>query len=373
MLLNAANVVTAAERCKAIDEKTGRIPINFLLSRSTDLDEHVKDQLQQLAVTSPSISIFPDPSRPSLSRQHNHDAVMTDVPQPTQQQQRQQQTDVSMRSGEDDEDEDDDDDGDDDDGDHDHDNVSQPSRRFHTSYHHHHQYPYHQAETHPSFDRHHLSHPDHQRTTSSLALEHLGTEAEEEALKDIDRETNRPDRGGLMRRTQKRNQTLTRKAIRKHTGTKKLNISTHKGSAMDSSSTRNTTVSSGVQSSVASSASQHSNTPRRRWKEWEDQLLMQVVAEHGPTRWNNLARHFPGRNGRQVRLRWMNHLQPSLDKRPWRPEEDAVLLEAHKALGNKWALISMRLGGRTDNSVKNRYKSIARRAAREAKAARKQE
>lgn len=94
---------------------------------------------------------------------------------------------------------------------------------------------------------------------------------------------------------------------------------------------------------------------------------MRVVEQHGPTRWNNLARHFPGRNGRQVRLRWMNHLQPCLEKRPWRAEEDAVLMEAHKQLGNKWAMISMRLCGRTDNSVKNRYKSIVRRAAREAK------
>lgn len=92
---------------------------------------------------------------------------------------------------------------------------------------------------------------------------------------------------------------------------------------------------------------------------------MQVVAEQGPSRWNSIASHFPGRNGRQVRLRWMNHLQPSLDKRPWREEEDVILLEAHAELGNKWALIAMRLKGRTDNSVKNRYKSIVRRAARD--------
>lgn len=207
---------------------------------------------------------------------------------------------------------------------------------------------------------------------SHHALPHHDNEDEEEALKDIDRETSRLDRS-TIRRNQKRNQTLTRKAIRKHTGGKKVSAK-EKTSNMDTSSTRNTLVGSDcMRSSVASSASQQSNTPRRRWKEWEDELLIRVVAQQGPTRWNNLAKHFPGRNGRQVRLRWMNHLQPSLDKRPWRPEEDAVLLEAHRDLGNKWALISMRLGGRTDNSVKNRYKSIVRRNAREAKQARKQE
>lgn len=118
-------------------------------------------------------------------------------------------------------------------------------------------------------------------------------------------------------------------------------------------------------SSAASSGKLVSpNAPRRRWKPWEDQLLNRLVKEQGAQKWNTIAEGFPGRNGRQVRLRWMNHLQPSLDKRPWRPDEDEILLAAHEELGNKWALIAMRLHGRTDNSVKNRYKSIARRAAR---------
>lgn len=105
--------------------------------------------------------------------------------------------------------------------------------------------------------------------------------------------------------------------------------------------------------------------PRRRWKQWEDELLQRVVNEHGATKWNHVATHFIGRNGRQVRLRWMNHLQPSLEKRPWSVQEDRVLLDSHSKLGNKWALISVKLCGRSDNSVKNRYKSLMRRALRE--------
>jgi hypothetical protein len=108
--------------------------------------------------------------------------------------------------------------------------------------------------------------------------------------------------------------------------------------------------------------------PRRRWKDWEDALLIQVVEREGPSRWNEIAKSFPGRNGRQVRLRWMNHLQPSLDKAPWRQEEDEMLLSAHAAHGNKWALIAAQLGSRTDNAVKNRFKSLQRRNYREQRA-----
>lgn len=125
------------------------------------------------------------------------------------------------------------------------------------------------------------------------------------------------------------------------------NSASHVGLTLDQGSTRQVT-----------------NPPRRRWKEWEDEKLTRLVNDMGPHHWNSIAEHFPGRNGRQVRLRWMNHLQPSLDKRPWREDEDSVLLAAHAELGNKWALIAMRLNGRTDNSVKNRYKSITRKASR---------
>ena len=354
MLLNAANVVTAAENCQAIDEKTGRIPIKFLLSQSNDLEEHVKDQLQQLAVNSPSISILPDRStscpsstKTSTQQQNTSDMIMKDMPQQQQQQNESQPTtfmsefslnqQMEKHNLRDDEEEDEDEENDDD--------QSQDL----------------------------LSHADSLASLHSTDEIQYQDDEEEEALKDIDRETGggrQPqDRKLIQLLHQKRNQTLTRKAIRKHTGDKKGGLKSHKlTSPLDTSSTINTR-STCVQSSEGGSSSiQRNHTPRRRWKELEDELLIRVVAENGPTRWNNLAKHFPGRNGRQVRLRWMNHLQPSLDKRPWRPEEDAVLLEAHQALGNKWALISVRLCGRTDNSVKNRYKSIVRRAAREAKA-----
>lgn len=50
-----------------------------------------------------------------------------------------------------------------------------------------------------------------------------------------------------------------------------------------------------------------------------------------------------------------------MKKRKWTEEEDIILLEAQRVVGNKWALIRKRLPGRSENDVKNRYHSIMNR------------
>ena len=43
---------------------------------------------------------------------------------------------------------------------------------------------------------------------------------------------------------------------------------------------------------------------------------------------------------------------------PWTSEEDYILLSKILEVGMKWSEISKFLNGRTENSVKNRYKSL---------------
>jgi len=108
-----------------------------------------------------------------------------------------------------------------------------------------------------------------------------------------------------------------------------------------------------------SDCGRHSQT----WTKNEDVMLRQLMEQFqklypgGAVRWAKIAQHVSNRTPKQIRERWLHHLDPTIKHGPWDPEEDAMLLAMRQVHGNSWAAISASIPGRPDNSVKNRWNS----------------
>ncbi|KAG8077703.1 hypothetical protein GUJ93_ZPchr0007g3848 [Zizania palustris] len=102
---------------------------------------------------------------------------------------------------------------------------------------------------------------------------------------------------------------------------------------------------------------------RGLWSPEEDEKLVKYISAHGHGCWSSVPRQAGlQRCGKSCRLRWINYLRPDLKRGSFSRQEEALIVELHRVVGNRWAQIAKHLpAGRTDNEVKNFWNSTIKK------------
>ncbi|EAX85025.1 Myb-like DNA-binding domain containing protein [Trichomonas vaginalis G3] len=103
-----------------------------------------------------------------------------------------------------------------------------------------------------------------------------------------------------------------------------------------------------------------------RFTQQEDDKLVRLVEEYGTKgNWKMISKKMHGRSPRQCMDRYVRFLDPSVNKDPWTPEEDKLLLELVPKLSPKWRQISLFFRRRNDIQCRNRYRKLCYELSKE--------
>jgi myb proto-oncogene protein len=96
---------------------------------------------------------------------------------------------------------------------------------------------------------------------------------------------------------------------------------------------------------------------RKIWSTEEDETVRKLIRKVGRN-WKVLSEMLGSKTGKQIRERFINKLDPKINRDDWTDEEDRRIITLYSEIGRRWSEISKHLPGRPENKVKNRFYSF---------------
>ena len=103
---------------------------------------------------------------------------------------------------------------------------------------------------------------------------------------------------------------------------------------------------------------------RGTWQQDEDIKILKLIQKYG-TSWSQISKELNTRTAKQIRDRYLNVLDPKINKNKFSFSEECHIIRMYKSIGSKWALIAKEFPHRTANMIKNRfYSSIKKKLSK---------
>ena len=93
---------------------------------------------------------------------------------------------------------------------------------------------------------------------------------------------------------------------------------------------------------------------RKHFQKEDDEKLIELIDIFGKN-WKIIHSKLPKWSERQLRDRYINYLQPGINKSVWTAWEDTFLLRNVQQLGHKWSKLAEMFPNRSPVNIKNRY------------------
>ena len=91
-----------------------------------------------------------------------------------------------------------------------------------------------------------------------------------------------------------------------------------------------------------------------KWKKEEDNLLIELATKFNERSWKQISLHFNNKNPAQCRARY-KRIRPGIIKGAWSKEEDDTILSLVDLYGKNWSLIAKKVPTRNGKQIRDRF------------------